>query len=144
MPLGLGLRDLSFGGEPCGIQEIRFRVLSCLNAWARTQHRLEGTREYLDKEKTPRGQRGKGTRQVPFEKAKAGVLTPRRRTQPLSASPSGSLSLSSVPFSPPLLPSLLVTLAPSHNADSPGPTRSPWSDHNRRTHVLMSPPTGLP
>lgn len=61
--------------------------------------------------------------------------------RPLPTSPSGSLSPGPGPFSPPLLASLLITLAPSHISDPPGPTHSPSSDPNRCTHVLMSPPT---
>lgn len=95
-------------------------------------------------ERTPRGQRVEKAQGRRLLKNLKLASQPRDTgLQPLPTSPSGSLSPGPGPFSPPLLASLLITLAPSHISDPPGPTRSPCSDPNRCTHVIMSPPTVL-
>lgn len=120
-----------------------FRVWSCLKAQARPRDRPEEIRGRLDKERHLEGKEEKAQGRRLLKKQKRAFRPGDTGLQPLPASPSGSLSPSPGPFSPPLLASLLITLAPSHSSGPPGPTRSPWSDPNRHTHVLMPPPTGL-
>lgn len=120
---GSGFPNLSLKSELVGSLESKYTVLSCVETWARPWARQTGKRAALIKGATWRAKKKRpwaGT----FGKGQETISWPGdAQLQPVSASPSGSLSPILGPFSPPLLASLLITwLSPIAQTLPVGPT----------------------